>query len=810
MADDNALAAQSAKSVTSENNNRFQALRHKSVQVDGELVRLTHSSRNDRVNPTVAFVSLSETLVSSGFLPMSISTLMWATAARRWISSLPLAESMVGLCLCVAACLAIQFTRIPGGIALFWPGSAIAAALLIRMPQIRWFSAIVAMTAAMLFANSVVAHRPLLMSTSFAAVNGIEIALMVIAFRRLWLFPYPNLSVTQAAMMTVIFGVVIPGIVACIGALYLHLNSDTTWSATALQWWSSHTVGACLLGPPIILYSTKGLKQLLRSRYVAENASTVILCLIGCYLTIRYVRFPFVSVGLLLMIAAVRIGGFGTSLLSLAFGLLITNLWILGIRPIGLDPQSASQGTLIGLPVLALLATVMPPIAVGLGSDARRAAGRALRVSERRFRESMAHSPIGMLISDLEGHWSFSNLALQKMLGYSVEELQAMPAGGPSKTEDWQASRSRWGQLLAGEIASYEVERCFRHRQGHWIWTHVAVSLLRDEEGAPLHLIAQIESLEARRQAEENLDAERERLRTTLEAIGDAVITTDAGSRIIYVNAVAQALLGLTEAAAVGRRVDEVLHLVDPQTSKTAANLIGQAAHHSRVFRRDEACLLHRPDGSLCYVIDTVTPVTNGSGALTGLVVVFRDASAEVARGHANQHRALHDPLTGLSNRVDFEVRLQEAFTKSKHLDKPSAVIAIDLDRFKAVNDAAGHAAGDAMLCKVAKACRDTVRSSDTVARLGGDEFAIILAHCGEERAQRIAEQLLAALNPVTIEWSGVEYSVNASLGLAVTSIQSEDEKAWLDAADQACLVAKREGRSQLRLATYRVPAAHR
>jgi diguanylate cyclase (GGDEF)-like protein len=189
---------------------------------------------------------------------------------------------------------------------------------------------------------------------------------------------------------------------------------------------------------------------------------------------------------------------------------------------------------------------------------------------------------------------------------------------------------------------------------------------------------------------------------------------------------------------------------------------------------------------------------------LSGFVIVFRDASAEVARGRDLQYRALHDPLTGLSNRAEFLEQLRIAFTKAKHIDRTAGVIAIDLDRFKAVNDSAGHAAGDAVLCKVADACRETVRSSDTVARLGGDEFVIILENCSAERAQVIAEQLLKALNPLNVEYAGVSHLIYASLGLAMTSTDYDDERAWLDAADQACLFAKREGRSQLRVARQR------
>jgi len=114
------------------------------------------------------------------------------------------------------------------------------------------------------------------------------------------------------------------------------------------------------------------------------------------------------------------------------------------------------------------------------------------------------------------------------------------------------------------------------------------------------------------------------------------------------------------------------------------------------------------------------------------------------------------------------------------------------------VNDAAGHAAGDAVLCKVAEACRLAVRSTDVVGRLGGDEFAIILDNCNEGRAKQIGQQLLQALNPVEIEWAGSRYSTGASIGLAMRTMHMADAEAWLESADQACLEAKRRGRGQL------------
>jgi diguanylate cyclase (GGDEF)-like protein/PAS domain S-box-containing protein len=719
----------------------------------------------------------------------------------RLLDKVPVCEVLVGLALLVSSCLSILFTRIPGGIALFWPGSAIAAALLIRMPRVRWISACISVVLALLVANVVAAHRPWPLAALLGSVTLTEIALMVAVFRT-WRIPYPAISINQGAIMAAIFGIAIPGIAAIGAGIILHLHFAVPFVEGALQWWAAHTIGACLFGPPILLFSVKGFKRLVQGRFLAINTLTLVGCLVGGYLAIRFVRFPFVSLGLLLLFAAFRMGGLGASLASLCFGLMITTLWTLGIRPLGLDAIASASTSLLGLPVIALLATVMPPIAVGLGSDARRAAARAVRTSERRFRESMEHSPIGMLISDLNGVWAYTNIALQQMLGYTAEEFRALPPGGPSKAEDWKESEGRWKRLLSGEVEAYDIARRFQHKDGHWVWTHVAVSVLRDEEGSPLHLIAQIESLEARRRAEDNLAEERERLRITLQSIADAVITTDAQTHITYINAAAEGLLGLDMKAVKGRRVDEVIHLVDPQSSKAAANLIGQSALHGTVFRREQPCLLHRADGTVCPVTDVVSPVLDATGLVSGIVIVFRDVTLDVDRTRELQHRAMHDPLTGLSNRTEFDQHLGAVFGRARHLDRPAAVMAIDLDRFKAVNDAVGHAAGDAVLCKVAEACRLTVRSSDIVARLGGDEFAIILDNCAEDRAKIIGQKLLQALNPLEIEWKGARYAIGASIGLAMITGDFLDATAWLARADNACYDAKRRGRGRLQIAT--------
>lgn len=691
-------------------------------------------------------------------------------------------------------------TRVNGGIALLWPASAVAAAVLIRLPKVRWVSAGAVLFAACLLVNVTVAHRDWPISLIFSCINGIEVALMVWVFRALIRLPYPNISIEQAALMTALFGIAIPGLSAAAAGAALEASYGVAFTHGTLQWWASHTVGACLIGPPIILFSSKSMRRLVSGKYLAQNLATLLILLLGCWVAIRYVKFPFVVIGMLLLIAAFRVGGFGASLLSLFVGLTIAALWSFGVRPAGLESAPIAS-SLAELPLIALLATILPPIAVGLRTDARRVAVRKLNSSERRFRESMDHSPVGMLIADLNGVWGYTNLALQTMLGFSAEEFRAMPPGGPSEPGEWTSNATRRQRLLSGEIHFYDIERRFRHRDGHWIWTHMAVSLVRNEEGQPLNVIAQIDSLEGRRLAEEQLAEERERLRITLSSITDAVITTDADTRITYINAAGETLLGQVLADLKNRRLDEVISLTDLRTSKTATDLVAQSRLHATAFRRETACVLHRPDGVACYVRDVVSPVLDSHGFVTGIVVVLQDASADVALAQDLNHRASHDALTGLSNRFAFQRRLKESFDRASQLDLSAAVLAIDLDRFKTVNDTGGHAAGDALLRRVGEVLRAIARRSDIVARLGGDEMAIILPQCPPARIHSIAAKIVRALNPLEVVWEGGTYTIGASVGLAIIGPQFMTEVEWFDAADQACYQAKQDGRGRLRVA---------
>jgi diguanylate cyclase (GGDEF)-like protein/PAS domain S-box-containing protein len=703
-------------------------------------------------------------------------------------------EVVVGAIFLVSALAAVAGTRAADGVALIWPSTAIAASLLVRARSVRWPLAIVVLLAAGVLANRFGGGDAWQTAAALAAVNVLEIGVAAYCFRVLYRFPYPEISIFQASFMTLVMAILVTGGGALLASGALHLLEGKPLWGNLRNWWAADAIGVCMFAPPIILFGRDNVARLMHSAHLRANLLSIPMCVLVTYVSISQVPFPFVLIALAPMLAAFQVGAFGTSILSTLNCVTVVGLWLAGIRPIG--AEASGGGALDGLPFIALIATTMPPIAVGLGTDARRRIARTLRSNERRFRESMEHSPLGIVLLDRAGKWTFINPAMRQMLGYSREEMNQLTIESFAHPDEVADIYQRWNQLLEGKVESYKINRRFRRKDGGWLWAHCAVSLTRDENGAPKHFVAQVESLEERRLAEARLANEREFLRITLDSIGDAVITADAEGRITYMNDPAVALTGKQLVSTRHQPLHEVLRLTQAEGAVAAPDIIDRCRRERSFVKRDEPCVLERPDGSACYVSDTATPVVDADGTLSGFVIVLHDVTVSLQRTRELHHRADHDALTGLLNRAAFERNVHQAFVLAARIGTPSALIVMDLDRFKAVNDSAGHAAGDAVLRHVAAVMHRSVRPADAVGRLGGDEFGVLLADCDPARSREVAARLREVLNPLVTSWEGVTHATGASLGLAQYGSQFADPGEWLKAADLACYDAKRRKRA--------------
>ncbi len=285
--------------------------------------------------------------------------------------------------------------------------------------------------------------------------------------------------------------------------------------------------------------------------------------------------------------------------------------------------------------------------------------------------------------------------------------------------------------------------------------------------------------LQQLRQSEAESFAEKELVQVTLGSIADAVITTDRDQRVSYSNCNAEQMLGMTGADMLGRPLDEVCRLEGE----------GGALH------------VLATDGSLLPVDRSVAPIHAPDGTAIGQVIVLHDASE--ARRHAAQlsYQATHDELTDILNRREFERRLRELLSALRQgSGGEHAVLYLDLDRFKIVNDTSGHAAGDELIKQVSQLLQSTLRERDIVGRLGGDEFGIMLTQCSHEDALRVAEKVRKAVVDLHFAWGVRSYRIGVSIGLVLLDSRSSSLKEVMKAADAACYMAKEKGRNRIHL----------
>jgi diguanylate cyclase (GGDEF)-like protein/PAS domain S-box-containing protein len=305
-----------------------------------------------------------------------------------------------------------------------------------------------------------------------------------------------------------------------------------------------------------------------------------------------------------------------------------------------------------------------------------------------------------------------------------------------------------------------------------------------------------------RKNMEEALFAEKERAQVTLDSIGDGVACTDIRGRISFLNQAAEKMTGWPHREAVGRPIGEVLRIVTATGREAIAHPTEPRSPHDRSELFPPDCVLIRRDGLETPIESSVAPMHDREGLATGAVIAFHDVGAARAMTRAAQamaeqmtHSAEHDFLTGLPNRMLFNDRVNQAITLApRHLSKV-AVLFVDLDGFKHINDSLGHAFGDKLLQSVAKRLVGCVRSADTVSRQGGDEFVVLLSEVEQSESAAItARRMLRAVAEVhSVDQHDLH--VTASIGVSVYPDDGVDADTLIKNADTAMYQAKEKGR---------------
>ena len=400
---------------------------------------------------------------------------------------------------------------------------------------------------------------------------------------------------------------------------------------------------------------------------------------------------------------------------------------------------------------------------------------QALRDSERRFRDLFEGVPVGIYRIAPDGRFVDVNRALVELLGYDDrEELIGLDSGTLYVESE---HREAWSLLMEheGEVLDFET-RIYR-RDGRAIWVRSHTRSMTDSDGKILGYKGTVEDIEARKRAEERLRQSEDRFRSLVQNTSDVISLVDARNKLLYQSPSGRRFSGLSERQRLGRDAFERIHPEDrEEIRRRFAELLEDPGGHLRVEYR----MLHQ-DGELrvCESIFT-NQLTNP--AVEAVVVTTRDITERKQAEERLQHEALHDALTGLPNRTLFMDRLGHCLgCRQPH---GAAVLFIDLDHFKWVNDHLGHLAGDRLLKEAGHRLAGCLRPDDTLARLGGDEFAVLLDRVDSaDTAIQVAERILEALaTPIRLEQGPV--TTSASIGIAL-SRSSEENKGGQEEAAQ-------------------------
>ncbi len=342
--------------------------------------------------------------------------------------------------------------------------------------------------------------------------------------------------------------------------------------------------------------------------------------------------------------------------------------------------------------------------------------------------------------------------------------------------------------LLA--LAGVTLRRLFAQRQ------ELQQALTASEE----RFVGSLSDLKKRKQAEALLFEEKERAQVTLASIADAVVTVDTARRIEFMNPVAERLTGWPLAEARERPVAEVFAVVDETTGAPIPDPVAHVlANGSVIEAESNVVLLCR--GAESIAIDySVAPIRDRAARTVGAVLVIQDMSRERQYAARLSNLASHDALTGLLNRREFEQRVRAIIEHREAEEGQHAVLYLDLDQFKVVNDTSGHAAGDELLRQVGALLRPRLREGDVLARLGGDEFGVLLPHCPPAPALRIAEALRKAIVDFRFAWKNRSFTIGVSIGLVNLAEGPHTLATVLSAADAACYLAKDKGRNRVQV----------
>lgn len=464
-------------------------------------------------------------------------------------------------------------------------------------------------------------------------------------------------------------------------------------------------------------------------------------------------------------------------------------------------------------------------------------AKKAVETIEARFRTVFERAGVGIALVAPDGGWLRVNDALCQIVGYSQDELVKLTFQDITHPDDLDSDLYLLRQLIDDEIDRYQLEKRYITKSGNTIWIQLIVTKQMSPQGELEYLVSIIKDIQERKEAEaslaelrkdlearvetrtkdlrlanemlssfmaQQLQSEQElrkreaELQMVLQNANDAYVCIDHNGVIRDWNQQAEQTFGWSSQEAIGRRLDEMIIPVTMREAHRAGLRHYLATGELNVLNRRKELTAVRRDGTLLPVEVRVSPLSIDGKTIFS--AFLHDITERKQVEAIREHEATHDPLTGLLNRRGMFDLLSQAIARVKRTRTSLALLFIDLDGFKQINDRYGHDAGDAVLREVAARLQASIRQTDTAVRLGGDEFTVILENIkhGIPDANMLAQKILETLQ-YPIQLDSVTATISASIGISMH--QPDDEKSadqLVSAADSAMYTAKRAGKAQV------------